>query len=151
MISRQSSIRFSNSATTACRLSVGSSFVCFVVVGGVATALHYAVMVGFVEWVGALPVVASALGFVVGAVVGYLLNRRFTFASARDHREALPRYVVVAAVGLIINVVALTVLLEVFDWFYLWAQVVATVVALFWNFGANRLWTFDPVRGANPL
>ncbi|WP_025367304.1 GtrA family protein [Thioalkalivibrio paradoxus] len=125
-----------------CTVSVGGSFACFVIVGGIATTAHYATLMALVEGLGIGPVPASGFGFLIGAIVGYVLNRRFTFASDRRHREALPRYLVVALGGLIINVGVLASVLALVHWHYLVAQVIATLAALFWNFGANRLWTF---------
>ncbi|WP_187368810.1 GtrA family protein [Baekduia soli] len=42
---------------------------------------------------------ASALGFALGAVNGYLINRRWTFRSTRHGTATLLRYVAVQAFG----------------------------------------------------
>ena len=46
--------------------------------------------------VGMGAVAASTLGAIAGALVNYSLNHRFTFASDKAHRQALPRFAVVA-------------------------------------------------------
>ncbi|MBK7457472.1 MAG: GtrA family protein [Betaproteobacteria bacterium] len=63
---------------------IATQFLRFLGVGGLATALHYAIMAALVVrgWMG--PVAASTLGFSVSAVLNYRLNHRFTFRSGQD-------------------------------------------------------------------
>jgi putative flippase GtrA len=114
----------------------------FVLVGGVATATQYAVLVGMVRILGANPVFASSCGYVISALLNYYLNHRLTFRSAQSHRRALPRFAVIAAVGLLINSTLVWALSERGRLPYLAAQIIATAVVLVWNFTANRKWTF---------
>jgi putative flippase GtrA len=114
----------------------------FVLVGGVATATQYAVLVGMVRILGANPVFASSCGYVISALLNYYLNHRLTFRSAQSHRRALPRFAVIAAVGLLINSTLVWALSERGPLPYLAAQIIATAVVLVWNFTANRKWTF---------
>ncbi len=116
-------------------------FLKFAAAGAVGTVCHYATLVLWVE-VLALPVVAGALaGFCVGALVNYLLARRFVFDSDRPHGSALPRFAVVATAGAAINT-GIVALLYGGGVHYLVAQAVATVAVLACNFIANRHWTF---------
>ena len=64
----------------------------FLLVGGTATAMQYAVLVALVRWAGVGPTLASCIGFVLSAVLNYALNRRFTFRSQARHAQALPRF-----------------------------------------------------------
>jgi putative flippase GtrA len=114
----------------------------FAIVGGLATATQYAVLVGMVRILGANPVFASSCGYVISALLNYYLNYRLTFRSVQSHGRALPRFAAVAAVGLLINATVVWVLSEHSPLPYLAAQVVATVIVLAWNFSANRRWTF---------
>ena len=115
-------------------------FLKFAAAGAVGTVCHYATLVLWVE-VLALPVVAGALaGFCVGALVNYLLARRFVFDSDRPHGSALPRFAVVATAGAAINT-GIVALLYGGGVHYLVAQAVATVAVLACNFIANRHWT----------
>lgn len=114
----------------------------FLLVGGVATATHYCVLVLAVELFDTRPVFASGVGFLAGAIVNYLLNRHFTFRSDALHSAALPRFFVIAGVGLALNQGLMHVLSTRLGWPYLLAQVVATGLVLLWNFAGNSLWTF---------
>ena len=133
-------------------MSLHRQFSTFFVVGLICAALHYAVMGGLKElahW----PVIPSTLsGFCVGGVTSYVLNRRHTFASDRPHAEAGWRFVMVTTVGFFLTWLMMSVLMHwattnalaaLFgDKFYLVAQAVTTGTVMFWNFGANRMWTF---------
>lgn len=124
-------------------MSVKAQFVKFALVGGLATALHYAILVVLVEGLRWPPVAATSVGFVVSALGNYLLNRRFTFRSQRRHVEAAPRFAVVAVVGFWINAGVVWLAFNAAGLHYLVAQVVATLATVGWTFGANRHWTFS--------
>lgn len=114
----------------------------FILVGVVATIVHYTALVTQVELFRVLPVTASAFGAFLGAIVSYILNRRFTFASTKNHKTALPRFFVVAALALVANTVLMAVLISYFVTNYLFAQVITTAIVVLITFSANRFWTF---------
>lgn len=118
-------------------------FVRFLVVGVLATAIHYSILLLLVQIFGFAPVLASSIGFSVSAVVNYLVNRRVTFSSSRGHAGAVPRFVIVALVGLSLNSGVVWLFAHELGWYYVLAQVIATGVAIFWNFFANKYWTFQ--------
>ena len=117
-------------------------FVIFAALGAMGTVAHYAVLIGLVEWSLTGPTLATALGAGVGAVVNYLLSRRFAFQSTRAHREALPRFLLVAGIGILINPIALAGLIAVTGWPYLICQVIVTLGLLAANYAIHSRWTF---------
>lgn len=117
----------------------------FAAVGAVGTAAHYALLVTLVSGFGAAPVLGSMAGFCLGALVNYTLNRKHVFKSERAHREALPRFMLVALSGLLWNTLLMTALTRYTPLHYLLAQMLTTGLLLLWHFGANAVWTF---RGA---
>lgn len=119
-----------------------SRFIRYAGVGAVGTAAHYVVLVALVEGAGATPVPAAIAGSIVGALVNYVLNRKYTFASRRAHRTALPRFLAIAGSGVLLNAAVVAGLLAVTSVHYLTAQVIATGVVLVAGFVANRRWTF---------
>lgn len=112
----------------------------FLLVGGGATALHYAIYLVLLL-LGVSPVPASSVGFVISASFNYQLNRRYTFGSSRRHAEALPRFIATAAGGLALNAAILAGLTQL-GLHPVPAQFGATMATLAWNFLLNRLWTF---------
>jgi putative flippase GtrA len=123
-------------------LPLSSKFLRFAAVGLVGTAAHYSVLTALVELAGNPVVLATTLGFGVGALVNYLLNRRFTFASAARHAVALPKFLLIAAAGAVLNAAIVAWLLGHVPVHYLVIQLAATGIVLLWNFAANALWTF---------
>jgi len=119
-----------------------AQFLKFATAGGIATSLHYAVLILLVEAARIDPVAASGTGFAVGAVSNYLLNYRYTFASTRNHAAAFARFIAVALVGMLLNLLIMWACIHGMQMNYLLAQVVATGLVLIWSFSANRRWTF---------
>ena len=117
------------------------SFVRYALVGGVATAAHYAVLALAVELLGWAAWVGSGAGAAVGAQVAYFGNRRYTF----DHDGSLfaswAKFQLTALGGAVqgMAIVALGVHL---GWHYLVAQVAATFAGLVVTYLVNRWWTF---------
>lgn len=114
----------------------------FLVVGLMATGVQYLVLVVGVEVLGTMPPRASATGFVLGAVVGYLLNRSYTFRSSVDHLSGASRFATVAAVGLVANILFMVLLTGYLHLHYVLAQILTTGAVMLWNFAANAMWTF---------
>jgi len=117
------------------------SLVSFVLVGGFATGLQYAIM-ALLIWLADVPVVlASNIGFGISALANYLLNARITFRSEARHAATLPRFLITAALGMLINSLLLSLLVSL-GLHPAPAQLLATVGVMFWNYLINALWTF---------
>lgn len=121
-----------------------SQFLRFATVGGIATAIHYLILITLVNGANMNAVWASSIGFIVSAVCNYLLNYRFTFKSNVEHRRAIITFFIVASVGLVLNSLVMQIMTKYLGVHYLLAQVLATGLVLMWNFTGNRLWTFKP-------
>jgi putative flippase GtrA len=119
-------------------------FSVFVLVGVVAAVGHYGALILLASGLGADPVLASAIGFVVGGLISYALNYHVTFRADRHHAVALPMFFAVAGVGFLLNGAAMAFLTKAATLHYLPAQVLTTGLLLVWHFAANRLWTFRP-------
>jgi putative flippase GtrA len=113
----------------------------YTLVGALATAAHYMLLVLGVEAFAWPAWVASGVGATLGAQLAYVGNRRFTFA----HRGAIGtswlRFQITALAGTLqgMAIVAAGVALGVN---YLVAQIVATLAGLLTTFAINRAWTF---------
>lgn len=110
--------------------------------GSTAAAVHLGVLTVLVEVAGLRPVVASAIGFLCGFVVSYLLQRRWVFATDLTHGFTLPRFVVVIGLGLLINTAVLWLGTEYLEHHYALVQLAAFVVVPLNNYVLNSLWTF---------
>jgi putative flippase GtrA len=116
-------------------------FALYVHCGIAATLVHYAVLVFLVEvgrWGAPL---SAAAGASLGALVGYVCNRRITFRTTRvRHQQALPRFLTVATLAASTSAMVVLVLEPYLG--YLPGQALATAILLFLTFGINRGWTF---------
>lgn len=125
-------------------LTLSDQFLRYALVGVAATIGHYGTLILLVESHAVDPVAASLAGFVVGGIVSYFLNRRFTFhASERSHAAAAPRFALIAGVAFGLTGVLMHVFTEWSGLHYLVAQLVTTGIVLVWTFLANRFWTFS--------
>ena len=123
-------------------MTITTQFLLFSAAGIFAAVGHYGTLIALSELAGAEPVPASLAGFIVGGIVSYLLNYRFTFRSKKQHREALTKFLVVASMGFALNGLVMWGLTGRVGLHYLPAQLVATGVVLIWTFSCNRIWTF---------
>ena len=116
-------------------------FLQYAAVGAVATAVHYAILVGLVEARLLTPPFAAALGAWVGAQVAFAGNAASTFRAHGATLRAWWRFQLTALFGALLTfaLVALGVRLGVH---YLPAQVVATLATLVVTFEINRRWSF---------
>jgi putative flippase GtrA len=125
-------------------------FVKFGIVGAIGAVIDFAIlnlMHGYFGW----PLLwANTLSVSVAIVSNFTWNRLWTFPESRSRRkrEQLPQFALINFIGLGINniiVVGLTAVFAHFipnPWNYNLAKAIAIGVVLFWNFGANRLWTY---------
>lgn len=117
-------------------------FSTFVGVGLAAALAHFSTLAVLVELDALGPVLASAVGFVAGGIVSYVLNRRFTFEATRSHAGAVPRFIVVAGVAFCLNEGLMWLFVHQAGLFYLLAQFLTTGITMMWTFTGYRVWAF---------
>ena len=124
-------------------------FLQYAAVGAVATAAHYAILVGLVEAHLLAPERAAALGAWVGAQIAFAGNAAFTFRGHGATLAAWLRFQVTAVFGALFSfvLVALGVRLGAH---YVLAQIVATLINLVVTFEINRRWSFASPRSRRP-
>lgn len=117
-------------------------FVKFGIVGVSNTALTFIVYTVLLKAFGVWYLAASAIGFVVGATNGFLLNRRWTFRGHVGDALTPVRWAVVQGCGLGVNEGLLFLFVHDARIDKLISQALATVVVTVTTFFANRAWTF---------
>jgi putative flippase GtrA len=115
-------------------------FIIFASVGVIGTSAHYLLLYQLVESYAVNAVTASGYGAVAGMCVNYGLNYVLTFNSQQSHLRTFPKFAVIAGIGFGMNMGLMTLLTAQF--YYLYAQILTTVLVLIWNFLGNSLWTF---------
>lgn len=115
----------------------------FCLVGLTCYGVNLLALAVLCEFMGMNYIPAFVIVFVLGNVLGYWLNRRFTFA-LRQHfdRAALLRYLLVNFAILLASMAALHMLVE---WFRIWYLAAVTIVAGInapISFVAHRVFTY---------
>ncbi|MGV3525932.1 MAG: GtrA family protein [Candidatus Sericytochromatia bacterium] len=126
-----------------------ATFLRYVVVGVLGTAIDLGVLYGLTELSGVDPRTSPwfalwvALAFLAAVVNNYLLNRFWTFKS-RDRNVSAQffRFLLVSVGGFLLTQLLMWVLVTLLGVWYLLAKAITSVLILVWNFGLNKMWTF---------
>jgi len=121
----------------------------FLTVGAIGTVLDFTILT-LLKLAGAPTLIANSLSFTAGLVNNFTWNRLWTFGDVQsDWRKQLAQYTLISLVGLALNDLIVLSLENVLgsmlsqpEFGYLPAKVIATGVVVFWNYFANRTWTF---------
>lgn len=133
-------------------------FARFLTVGAVGTFLDFSLLT-LLKTFGLPTLFANTISFCAGVVNNFTWNRLWTFADAKqsDWRRQLMRFLLISLIGLALNntivlmlEAPLGVLLGQPEIGYLPAKVIATGVLVFWNYFANRTWTFRSTENGTP-
>ena len=123
----------------------------FAVVGAIGAVVDFSVLNFLILGFGAPKFIANLVSVTCAIFSNFIWNRLWTFPESRERalHTQFGQFALVNLVGLVINqVVFLTVDAFVFGPIfgspldYNLAKAVAIIVVLFWNFGANRRWTY---------
>jgi len=142
-------------------------FLKFSVVGTLGTVIDFGGLNLLILAFGFSKVLANTCSFSVAVLSNFVWNRLWTFPESRD-RPVVPQlaqFVLVNIGGLLLNqaiflsldawvlgeagalatpmaALALNIGLAHYKLAYNLSKAIATIIVLFWNFGANRLWTY---------
>jgi putative flippase GtrA len=125
-------------------------FARFLTVGALGTFLDFGLLTAL-KAIGLPTLPANSLSFSAGVLNNFTLNSRWTFADRRNEnwRAQFIQFLLVSLAGLAINNVILLLLEAPLGaligdaaWGYAPAKMIATGVVVFWNYFANRNWTF---------
>jgi putative flippase GtrA len=118
------------------------SFLLYAAVGLIGTAVQYLILVVLVQHRSTDPILASATGFLGGAIVNYFANYYITFSSSKSHSRTLVQFLLVAFGGLLVNTAVMGMLTRALHTHYLIGQILASGAVLAVTFLVNRQWTF---------
>ena len=126
-------------------ISLAGQFLRYLVVGGVAFAADFGVLVFSTEVCGIHYLTSAALGFAAGVLMNYLLSIVWVFSSraVSDRRLEFAIFVVIGILGLGLNELAMWTLVALAGLAYPAAKFVAAGGILIWNFSARKLVLFN--------
>ncbi|MFJ7566951.1 GtrA family protein [Herminiimonas sp. NPDC097707] len=119
----------------------------FGIVGLVAAAVHYWVVIALVELVDIAPLRANVGGFVVAFWVSYFGHRHWTFADAvathaQGAHPSFLRFLMVALLGFCMNELLFYLLLRYAGWPYYLALAFVVFTVAVMTYVLSRLWAF---------
>lgn len=117
-------------------------FSTFAGVGFVATAVHYAILIGFVEIFAVSAVAAALAGYSAGGIISYCLNRRLTFKSNAPHEKTVLRFALVAFGGFGLTFFFMNFFVNSCGMPYIPAQATTTGLVMLWSYAVHRNYTF---------
>jgi putative flippase GtrA len=118
----------------------------FATVGVVNTGLGYAVIFACMYLAGLDAVVSNVLGYAVGLVASYILNRTYTFRSAGKAQAEIVRFLLIFLLAYLANLGTLLVLIRHAVMHEGVAQTVAGVVYFVLSFVLNKYYVFKAQR-----
>lgn len=113
----------------------------YAAVGGIATGTHYLVLVGLVKGTGLNATAATFVGACTGAGVAFVGQRAITFDDRPRTSAALPRFLIVAALGAVLSSVIVWIG-STAGLHYLIAQFIATLLVVYLTYHLNSRWSF---------
>lgn len=139
-------------------------FLRFLAVGGIGFVVDFGVFNLMISMFGVEPVIANIISFSAAVVSNFTWNRLWTYPDSRTKtmQRQLAEFTLISVIGIVIRTPIFAILetpLEgVFSHFPIalpfdpvflahnGALAVAVLVVLFWNFFANRYWTYADVK-----
>jgi len=128
-------------------------FLKFCVVGTVGFVVDTGILNSLIFLGGWIPVMAKAVSFTAAVINNFLWNRHWTYPESRSKPiwQQISQFFMVNTAGLGINLAVFGTVSGFLiprlgmKWGVNVSQVIAVGIALFWNFLANRLWTYNDV------
>jgi len=118
-------------------------FTSFSLIGVSNTAIHYFVFLFLFDLLGVHYLVSSFFGYIFGMVNSYILNSYITFKQASIlSRFRMIKFLLVNLLALLINLLAMKLLVDTLLLRAEFSQIIAILIALFFNFILNKVWTF---------
>lgn len=116
----------------------------FIIAGVITAMINLGILYTLSSILGLWYILAVVVTFIVGTAVSFVMQKFWAFSHyslKKTHREIF-WYTINSVGGLLFNVIALYVLVEYFDIWYISAQFFLLIVLAVWNFFAYRFLIF---------
>lgn len=122
-----------------------AQFMKFGVVGVIAFIIDFGVMV-FLTEVFAVPyLISTTIAFTVSVIFNYVASMRYVFVRKDDmsRRREFIIFVLLSAIGLVLNDVFMWLLVDFFFIDYRISKIITTVLVAIWNFVSRKIFLED--------
>lgn len=120
------------------------TFAKYVFFAGIATIVDIVLLFIFTEKFHIFYLVSACFSYILGGIVHYLLNKRFTFKNtSKKIARQLSVFFAVAFIGLGLTQLLLFITVELFRIWYLYAKGISIALVMIWNFTGHKFITFN--------
>lgn len=119
-------------------------FLKYIFVGALGTLVNLCVLYVFTDIFNVWYIISAVIAFLVSVINNYILNKIWTFQEKIQEQiiQKYFKYTFICILSLFVNISILFILVEFYDVWYIFAEVVAIGGAFLINFLGNNLWTF---------
>lgn len=114
----------------------------FALVGLLGTFAQYLTLIIGVDIFFTSAIIASSIGFIIGAFINHHFNRKFTFKTEKTYAHTLAKFMTSAAFLFVVNFIVMFLLTRIFNIQYLISQIVATGAVFVMGFLINKFVVF---------
>jgi len=115
----------------------------FIIIGGLATVVHYIIALCAHHMFGAPPLWANFIAFCGAFNVTYIGNYFWVFDADTQHRKSLPKSLAVSITGLLLSQFIVWVLTEKMGVVFHVTLLAAVMLVPLVTFTLNRFWVFE--------
>ena len=118
-------------------------FIKFGLVGASSTIIDWGIYLVLTRFLGIYYIMAKILSFSIAVINSYIWNRRWTFRSNNPQKlREFIKFLIIAFVGVVLNSMIMYIVVDFVHLSDLYGLVFASGIVMFWNFLANKYYTF---------
>ena len=121
---------------------LAKQFIKFCLVGIFNTVIDFSVYLFLSRAINLYFIFANLLSVLVAMTFSFFANKYFTFQNLEKAKIQYLKFALVNLVYFLLYNSIFWLMVEYYKFDDLLAKVIAIIIGLFWNFGANRYWTF---------
>ena len=117
----------------------------YILVGIVSNSIGYLAYL-LITYLGATPKITMSILYGIGATIGYIGNRKFTFSHRGSLLGSSIRYFIAYFFGYFINLIILIIFVDSFMYPHHCVQAIAIIIVATFLFLANKIFVFPVVN-----
>ena len=122
---------------------ISKNFFYYFLIAGFCRVIDLGILYALTDWAGLFYLLSATLSFILAQSLNYYLNRRFNFRSkGKQVAKQFAMFISINAVALGITLGILLLLVEVFDWWYIFARIIGMLVAITFTYTLHKRYTF---------
>lgn len=112
----------------------------FLIVGGIAFLIDYALLYILTEYCNIYYLVSSVISFTISLIFNYIASIKFVFETdKKESKKHFIIFIVGSIIGLGINQLVMYVMVELMNVYYMFTKIVATGIVMVWNFITRKI------------